>query len=491
MFLEKLLAATDTKADKLAVADPFRELSYGQLTTFAQVMRGIITKESTCERVGIVMPGSSAFVGTLFGCMWAGRVAIPLNFLLQPAELEKVVRDSGIDLILTVDHFREQVEALGVKTVYLEKAGLKRKFLFSKIKSTPTVPTVAEDQTAVILYTSGTSGEPKGVELSFGNLMSNCRDSVAHARIDREHVLLSVLPPFHVFGLTAMTLLPIWLGMTVHYLPRFNPLATVRTIEQKRISIMMAIPSMYTAIQRVKRASKESFESIYLALSGGEPLQASTAQAFEEKFAVRINEGYGLTETSPVVSMNMPWDFTAGAVGKVIPNCEVRIASPDGAALPANQDGEIQIKGPGVMKGYYRRAEETAAVMAEGGWFKTGDQGRLDDAGFLSITGRLKEMMIVGGENVFPREIESVLEQHPSVEEVAVIGQPDSSRGEVPVAFVIPAEGVEADENELRSLCRERLASFKVPRRIHIRADLPRGPTGKIFKRQLKEYLGD
>lgn len=489
MLLDKLLHFADIHPDKLAVADPTRSLSYGQLTDLARVMRDLIIKHSDRPHIGIMLPGSGAFVATLYGCFWAQRIAIPLNFLLQPPELRKVVLDADLDFIIATEHFTDLAGQLEVRTVFLEQAGLKSKFLFSKLKRHPALPKVTADQTAVILYTSGTSGDPKGVVLSYGNLTSNCRDSIAHARIESEHVLLSVLPPFHVFGLTAMTLLPLWLGMTVHYIPRFNPVAAVKTIQEKQISIFMAIPSMYAAMQRVKRASAESFKSLYLAISGGEPLQASTASAFQERFNVQLNEGYGLTETSPVVSINLPWDRAAGSVGKPIPNCQVHIVDAEGQPLPHDRDGEIVIKGPGIMKGYHNKPQETAAVFAAEGWFKTGDQGRLDANGFLSITGRIKDMMIIGGENVFPSEIENVLIQHPAVEEAAVIGVRDESRGEVAVAFVLLKDGAGVDENELRSFCREQLASLKVPRRVNICTDLPRGPTGKILKRALAREL--
>ncbi len=487
MFLERLHHWTDTHPEKTAVADSTRQLTYSQLTQFARIMRDVILRQSRCERIGIILPGSSAFAGTLLGCFWANRIAIPLNFLLQKPELQKVVADAGLDLILTTRHFSELAQALPVKCLFLEQLGLKAKFFWSKFFRMPPVPVVDENQTAVILYTSGTNGLPKGVELTYGNLASNCRDCVVHERIATDHTLLSVLPPFHVFGLTALTLLPLWMGMTVHYIPRFNPIEAVRTISEKRISILMAIPSMLSAMARVKSATSESFKSLYLTISGGEPLRETTAREFQERFGVTLLEGYGLTETSPVVSINQPWAQRTGTVGHPIPNCEIRIIGTNREVLGPQQDGEIVLRGPNVMKGYYRRADATASVIDSDGWFHTGDMGRIDSDGYLSITGRIKEMLIVGGENVFPREIENVLMQHPAVEEAAVIGHEDPSRGEVPIAFVILREGATADENELRALCRNNLAGFKVPREIRLRKDLPRGPTGKILKRLLKD----
>ncbi|MCG3138343.1 MAG: Long-chain-fatty-acid--CoA ligase [Phycisphaerae bacterium] len=486
MLLERFLEQADQHADKLAAADPLRRLTYHQLTTFAQVMRGVIRRHSRCPRIGLMLPGSTAFAGTLLGCWWADREAVSLNFLLQTAELQAIVADAGLDLIITIKYFAEQAAALGVPILYLEDAGLKGRYLLAKFLPQPRVPELPPERTAVILYTSGTSGLPKGVELTHGNLFSNCRDSISHAQIQSDHVLLSVLPPFHIFGLTALTLLPLYMGMTTHFLPRFSPAETIKTLRQERISILMAIPSMYAAIGRLKNATAEDFKSIFLAVSGGEPLPTGTSQHFLEKYQLQLNEGYGLTETSPVISINLPWSRAEGAVGRIIPNSEVRIVDHEGQFLPAGQDGEIQFRGPGVMKGYYHKPEETAAVYTTDGWFKTGDQGRLDSQGFLSITGRIKEMMIVGGENVFPREIENVLVQHPAVSEAAVIGQRDPSRGEVPIAYVILKDGHQCTDSDLRSFCRDRLASFKVPREITISTDLPRSPTGKILKRALK-----
>jgi len=489
MLVDKLLEASDTHPQKLAVSDPVRELSYAKLTTFSRIMRDLILRECQCSNIGILLPGSTANVGVLFGCLWAGKTAVPLNFLLQPAELKRIVADSGIDTIFSIKHFHSLVDQMGVKYIFLEDVPFNRKFLISKFRRTPQAPAWSKDQTAVILYTSGTSGAPKGVQLSYENLYSNCRDCMAHAQIDTDHTLLSVLPPFHVFGLTAMTLLPIWGGMTVYYIPRFSPVKAVKTIEEKRISVFMAIPSMYAAMSRVKHASAECFSSLFLAISGGEPLQESTCQLFQEEFGLQINQGYGLTETSPVISIDLPWDGSPGSVGKPIPNCQVCIVASDGTHLGPNQDGEIRVKGPNIMKGYYHLENDTASVFDSQGWFKTGDQGHLDERGLLSVTGRIKEMMIIGGENVFPSEIEKVLVQHSAVEEAAVIGVPDSSRGEVAIAFVISTDKAKVDENELRSLCRSHLASFKVPRQIILEQDLPRGPTGKILKRALKDRV--
>jgi long-chain acyl-CoA synthetase len=278
------------------------------------------------------------------------------------------------------------------------------------------------------------------------------------------------------------------LGATVHYLPRFTPLTVTKMIEEKQVSIFVAVASMYGALCKMKSAGPEIMKSVNLLISGGEPLPMTVAGDFEARFGVKLMEGYGMTESSPVVSVNVPWDFKMGSVGKPLPGVGVKAVDESGATLPAGQDGELVVTGHGVMAGYYNKPELTARAIRDGELY-TGDVGHLDEDGFIFITGRAKEMMIIGGENVYPREIESALETHPAVAESAVIGVRDDIRGELPVAFVILTEGATVSENELADHCRKSLANFKVPRKFHFADDLPRGATGKILKRALNEQL--
>ena len=489
MLVDALLDACRRCPHALAVADGSRTLTYKQLTLLAAVFRDVISRTTDCPRVGIMLPASTAFPAVFFGTLWAGRTAIPLNFLLQADELTRIIADAQIDCIFTVGHFRELVEAQPVRAVYLEELSLKRRMIFAMLKRRPPVPTADPRGTAVILYTSGTTADPKGVELTYDNLRSNCVDAINSLDIDSRQVFLNILPPFHVFGLTANVLVPVFLGASVYAIPRFNPLAAARTIAEKGITVILAIPSMYAAILRTKSTKPDTFRSIYLAVSGGEPLPDSVRMGFAERFGVALRQGYGLTETSPVVSACSATIYREGTVGKPIRNVQIRIVGADDNDLPTGNDGEILIRGPGVMKGYYRKPEETRRVIDAQGWFSTGDIGRLDADEFLSITGRRKEMLIIGGENVFPREIESVLEMHESVLQAAVIGVSDGLRGEVPVAFVIPRKDASLSADELRNFARRSLAGFKTPKRIEIRDDLPTGPTGKILKRRLRGLL--
>lgn len=489
MLFELLEQSVGRFGRKEAVADARVRLTYSRLLTFARVMRDIIAEGTQKDKVGVLLPASAGFSGCFFGGLWANKIVVPLNFLLSEAELERIVVRAGIDLILTVKHFSELVQGLPARTLYLEDLSLKRRLVTAMLRRTPKSPQGDEDDTAVILFTSGTSGQPKGVELTHRNLVGNAQDCVATACITPDHRFLNCLPPFHVFGLTANVIAPVALGASAFCVPRFSPTAVEQAIRDENISIYMAIPSMYAALLRLKSAPDDLMKSIYLLVSGGEPLPDAVRESFKSRFGMDILQGYGLSETSPVCTLELPWAHKPGSVGKPVRNVEVRIADAEGQPLETEADGEIQVRGPNVMKGYYKDPDATNQVITSDGWFKTGDGGRVDDQGFVTITGRLKDLIIVGGENVYPREIEAVLEAHPAVAEVAVIGAPDTSRGEVPVAFVICREGETATEIELREHARGQLAGYKVPRQVRICEDLPKGPTGKILKRCLRDLL--
>jgi len=489
MLVRSLLETAGRSPNVTAVSDSVRSMTFRQLVRVSAAMRSILLRETACPRVGIMLPASSAFPAVLFGTLWASKVAVPLNFLIRAEELGPIIEDAKLDLIVTIRHFKDLVSRLPARAVMLEDLPLKRQVVLRTVLPTPPLPDLRPDDTAVILYTSGTTGVPKGVELSQRNLHTNCVDTIALLEIEPNHRFLNVLPPFHVFGLTACVLVPVTLGATVYALPRFSPVGVVKTIRENKITVMLAIPSMYGAVLKTKSACKETFQSIYLAVSGGEPLSNAVRDGFVERFGVPLREGYGLTETSPVISAESPAAHKTGTVGRLLRSLEIKIVDDKGNSASEGSDGEILVRGPTVMKGYYGHVEETRKVIDNEGWFHTGDIGHLDGDGFLSITGRAKEMLIIGGENVFPREIEAALESHESVLQAAVIGMPDDMRGEVPVAFILRQPDATVDESTLRNHVKSRLAGFKVPKRIEICEDLPTGPSGKILKRFLRERL--
>lgn len=460
-------------------------LDYAQFHAVSQGLAKQVVEQTDRPHVGILAPTSTAGAAAIFACWYAGRIPVPLNFMLAPTELTRVIADAELDLVLAVDLFSEQARAAGLRVLPLDARTL--------VPGRLTPPRADERDTAVLLYTSGTSGEPKGVMLSCGNIIRNAAACVEAIDLQPDEVFLGLLPQFHAFGLTTTTFVPLYLGATVHYLPRFSGVTVLNLIAERHVTVFITIASMFGALAAMKNVAPETLASLRLPVSGGEPLPQPVAEVWEQHYGRRIYEGYGMTEASPVISLNTPAAYRPRSVGRPLPGVSVTAVDLEGQPVPAGSDGELVIRGHGILQGYRGKPEQTAAVLRDGALY-SGDIGRVDADGFIYITGRKKEMLIVGGENVFPPEIESVLLRHPAVQEAAVIGVPDGLRGEAPVAFVIlRSEAPEApaardgrcDEAALRAFCKEHLASYKVPRQVRIVADLPRGPTGKILKRAL------
>jgi long-chain acyl-CoA synthetase len=449
-----------------------------------------LERRSSTQTVGLLLPTSGAFPIAALGAWMLGRTVVPLNYLLKPEELQYVVDNCGCDTILTVGPMLEHLERPPrVKNLVTLESLDFRSFPELRWPARP-----GPDELACLLYTSGTSGRPKGVMLTHRNLSSNVAQVFEHVHLHDDDVLLGVLPQFHSFGLTVLTLLPLTGGLKVVYSARFVPQHILRLFREHRPTLFIAIPSMYNALLSVKKAEAEDFASLRFAVSGGEPLPEDTLDRFFERFGIHICEGYGLTETSPVTNWCRPEEWRKRSVGTPLPRVEQAILDPaTGRHLPRGAEGEVIIRGPNRMAGYYNLPEETAKAIDPDGWFHTGDMGRFSPDGHLSITGRIKEMLIVGGENVFPREIEEVINRHPSVKDSAVVGLADPMRGEVPIAFVELQEpeqgGAAFDARAVLTLCRDNLAGYKVPKEIRTVDALPRNATGKILRRELHKLL--
>ncbi|MCU0689115.1 MAG: AMP-binding protein [Phycisphaerales bacterium] len=443
-----------------------------------------LRRTSTSRTVGVMLPSSAAFPIAALAGWFAGRVVVPLNFLLKQDELKYVIDDCKPDTIITATPMLDYLGYRPQRVTLMEMNKL-------TLKRVPdwTLPARTDDeQLAVLLYTSGTSGKPKGVMLSHRNLRANVEQCRQHINFGPKEKVFGVLPQFHSFGLTVLTLLPLTVGCPVVYAPRFVPQRIVKLIREHRPTAMIAIPSMYNALLQVKDAQPDDFDSLTYCVSGGEPLPAAVTDGFFERFGVRIAEGYGLTETSPATHWCRPHEYKRGSVGPAVPGVEVKIIDPDSQRpLGPNQDGEVRMRGPNLMQGYYNLPEASAAALDPQGFLRTGDIGRLDNDGHLYITGRLKDMLIIGGENVFPREIEEVLNQHPAVRDSGVVGQKDPMRGEVPLAFVQLKDDQTADPASLVQFCRGKLAGYKVPSEVRILQEMPRGPTGKVLRRELRK----
>ena len=446
----------------------------------------LIERRSRTPTVGVMLPTGAGTAIAALAAWILGRTIVPLNYVLKPEELQLVIEDCGTDIILTAGPF---LEAVGqsprvANLVLLEQQN------FSGPPEPRWPARTSDDDLAVLLYTSGTSGRPKGVMLTHGNIRSNIQQCIDWVDFNDRDVLLGVIPQFHSFGLTVLTVLPMVVGCRAVYTAKFIPHRMIKLLREHRPTAFVAIPSMYNALLHVKDATAEDFASLRLPMSGGEPLPGAVLEAFKERFGVHLCEGYGLTETAPVTNVCRPEEWRAGVVGRPVPHVHERIVDIEtGEDLPPGRDGEVRIAGPNIMRGYYRLPNETAAAFDDKGYFRTGDIGRFDADGFLAITGRLKEMLIVAGENVFPREIEEVLNRHPSVKDSGVVGGHDPVRGEVPIAFVEMNEGASFDERDILGWCRARLAGYKVPREVRSAEALPRNPTGKIMRRELKKLV--
>jgi long-chain acyl-CoA synthetase len=441
--------------------------------------------KSNQPNVAILLPTSGMFPISATAIWSLGKTVVPLNYLLTKDEIEFIIEDSGVDTVITVNAMVEMVGEFS-KNVQLLKLD---EMSFGGFPPIRKAVKCNDDMLAALLYTSGTSGKPKGVMLSAGNLFSNVEQCKKWVKFTNKDRFLGLLPQFHSFGFTATTLIPLVIGAKAIYTARFNPRKVLDLLRTHKPTVMLAIPSMFNAILNLKGSSPDYFESIRIALSGGEALPDSVYEGFKDTLGLTILEGYGLTETSPVTNLCRPEEQRRGSVGMPIVDVHERIVDEDEQDLPAGHDGEIRITGPNIMKGYYNLEEETKLAFDSKGYFKTGDMGQLDEDGFLYITGRIKEMLIIGGENVFPREIEEALTNHPDVIAAGVVGRSDASRGEVAVAFIELADGAKFDEHELRSWCRNIIAPFKVPKSITVLDELPRNPTGKIMRRELVKLV--
>ncbi len=475
---EAFLATAEANADRTGVVGVQRSYTFREYAGAALSVARTLEEEGAAERVALLLGTSEAFAVMYFGTLLSGRVPIPLNFLLSPQELAAVAADAGLDKVFTVEPLEKLAAAAGIESVPVEK------WLPGAISGGPGTP-ARPNRIATILYTSGTTGAPKGVVLTQQNLLSNIAACTEHFSFSPEHRLLGVLPLFHTFALTTTLALPALVGATTILMPRFEPRTAAEAITAHSVTTLVAVPSMYRAMLRAIEGMDVDFSTLRLPICGGEPLPQQCFQAYRDRHGVTLLEGYGLTETSPVISANTPSALRPGTVGTPLANLEVRVTDEAGQDAGVNVDGEIWVRGPSVMDGYLNRPEETSQVITGNAFLKTGDVGRIDQEGFLTITGRMREMIISAGENVFPREIEQVLLSHPAVTEAAVIGIPHQQRGEAPKAFVVLKEGLSADEEELKDLCRSQIARYKVPTEVEFRDQFERSPMGKILKQRL------
>jgi long-chain acyl-CoA synthetase len=439
------------------------------------------------DRVALQFPNVPAFVHLYFGALRLGAVIVPINPLLKAGETAYSLEDSGARILLAwhqAESPRDQTRDLAaVEVLSVHEPG--GADLLDGFEPDRAVVEVDPEETAVILYTSGTTGRPKGAELTHRNLGLNTREVIRTFSISEADVFLGALPLFHSFGQTCTLNAAIAVGARLALLTRFEEHAAFELLDRQGVTVLMGVPTMFAALASVAE-DRARLRTLRICVSGGAPLPREQMEDFQRATGAMVLESYGLSETSPAAALNRPGDgHRVGSVGRPIEGVGVRIVGEDGEELPVGAVGQIAIRGHNVMKGYWRREQATKAAITEDGWFLTGDLGRVDEDGFVYVIGRLKDMIIRGGFNVYPREVEEVLHQHPAVVEAAVVGFPDARFGEDIGAAVVLRPGSEVEPSELRDWVKERVAAYKYPRRIWTVDELPKGPTGKILKRAI------
>jgi long-chain acyl-CoA synthetase len=499
------------------VSGPVR-LTYGQLDAMACRLAGALRALGirAGDHVALSCPNTPHFPVAYFGILKAGAVVVPLNVLLKAREIEHHLRDSdavaylcfegtaelpmgrmGHEAFRAVDGCRHFVVLTTDASAASGVAGhpTMEQLLRGQPAAMEAVPREADD-TAVLLYTSGTTGLPKGAELTHANMVLNAvasRDMCLPLIGAGYSTALAVLPLFHSFGQTSVMNANLLQGNRVVLLPRFEPAAVLEAMRTEGVNAFAGVPTMYWALLRHVEEHAVDVESIAASLkvccSGGAPIPVEILHAFDARFGVQILEGYGLSETSPVATFNqIGRPRRPGSIGLPVWGCEVKVVDEHDAEVPRGELGEIVIRGHNVMKGYYRKPDATAEAL-RGGWFHSGDVARMDEDGYLFIADRLKDLIIRGGMNVYPREVEDVLLTHPAVSIAAVIGVPHAEHGEEVKAFVIRRPGASVTEEELVAWSRETMAAFKYPRSVEFVEALPMTATGKVLKRELRALV--
>jgi long-chain acyl-CoA synthetase len=472
------------------------ELSYAALEAMARHVGGLLVAKGVepGDRVGIMLPNVPYFPAIYYGILKAGGAVVPMNVLLKGREAEFYLSDSGAKQFFAWEGFAEEAQiaadAAGVPLTIVTPGEFEQEIA----EAVPMGGNIerADDDTCVILYTSGTTGTPKGAELTHSNIGSNVATNVEMFGFTPDDTIFGGLPLFHSFGQTSAMNSAVASGATITLLPRFDATKAIEIIDRDKVTVFMGVPTMYVGMLHDPALAGVDASSLRYCVSGGASLPVEVLTAVEEKLGATLLEGYGLSETSPVATFNQPANPTKpGSIGTPIAGVECKLVDDEGNDIPEGSDavGEIAIKGPNVMKGYWNRPEATAEVM-RGDWFLSGDIGRRDDEGYYFIVDRKKELIIRGGYNVYPREIEEVLYEHPAVREAAVIGVSCSTNGEEVAAVIGLAPGETATAEEIKEFAKERVAAYKYPRHVWFVDELPKTATGKILKREIEIPAG-
>ncbi len=467
------------------------ELSFGQLDELSARMATLLREKGlqAGDRVGVMLPNVPQFPVAYYGVLRAGAVVVPMNVLLKRREIAFYLEDSGAKLLLAwhgfADEARGGAEDAGVEPIEVEPASFAE--LLRGVEPAADVAEVGDEDTAVILYTSGTTGKPKGAELTHANLLTNAEVCMrTTSEIQPGDVVFGGLPLFHSFGQTVAMNASLKVGACLSLVPKFDPGEALETIQRDCVTHFYGVPTMFGALLHHPERERYDTSTLRTCITGGASMPVEVLRGFERAFGCIVLEGYGLSETSPVASSNHPdRERKPGSIGTPIEGVEMRIVDEDDRPVEQGEVGEIVIRGHNVMKGYWQRPDATEEAMRSG-WFHTGDMARTDEEGYYFIVDRKKDLIIRGGYNVYPREVEEVLYEHPKIREAAVVGVPHDQWGEEIGAAVVLHEGEQLSPEEVSSYVKDRIAAYKYPRIVWFLDDLPKGPTGKILKREIE-----
>jgi long-chain acyl-CoA synthetase len=487
-----LVASKERHPDRIALRCDDLQFTFAEFDAAAGRVATLLEQAGVepGDRVGVMLPNTPAFAIAFYGIMYRGAVAVPMNPLLKAREVSYYLSNSGAKALFAPPAFADEATAgaaeVGAQCWLLDDAGLMK--LIADLPEQDSPVERGHDDVAVILHTSGTTGKPKGAMLTHGNLSRNAEVSVRTlAETGADDVVMGCLPLFHVFGLTCGLNGTVLAGAMLTLIPRFDPRKALEVIERDAVTVFEGVPTMYSALLSVADEAKpEATRSLRICISGGAAMPVQVLTDFEKAFGCTVLEGYGLSESSPAAAFNHPHrPRKVGSIGTPIEGVEMRVVDLDGVEVPQGEAGEIQIRGHNVMKGYWNLPDATKATITADGWLNTGDVGKVDEDGYFYIVDRTKDMIIRGGYNVYPREIEEVLYEHPDVAEAAVIGIPHDSLGEEVGAAVALKKDARVTPDQLRDYVKERVAAYKYPRQVWLVDELPKGPTGKVQKRDI------
>ena len=476
--------------DHVALKLDDMEVSYGLLDEGSARLATVLADRGLepGDRVGIMLPNVPYFGVCYYGVLRAGCVVVPMNVLLKRREVAFYLGDSGAKLMFGWEGFADDAKAgaeeAGAECMVVKPGEFEE--LLAGVEPRREVVDRDPDDTAVILYTSGTTGTPKGAELTHENLKTNCEITRDMFGIGDDVVTLGALPLFHSFGQTCGMNATLAAGGTLTLIPRFDPGKALEIIQRDKVNLFQGVPTMYSAILHLEGHDGFDTSTLETCVSGGSAMPVELMRGFEQAFGCKILEGYGLSESSPVASFNRPdRERKPGSIGIPIEGVEMKVVDDDDNDVAQGEVGEIVIRGHNVMKGYWNKPDETGETLVDG-WLHTGDMAKIDEDGYFFIVDRKKDLIIRGGYNVYPREIEEVLYEHPAVREAAVVGVKDDKLGEEIGAAIALKDGEDVSAQELRDFVKEQVAAYKYPRQVWFVDDLPKGPTGKILKREIE-----